>query len=55
MLSSAPEDGRNNRAKHVDLIGINNKLLLFHLVGYLHYLYQRCMVKQIFKKMIIYF
>ena len=38
--SSAPEDGRNYRPKHVELIGIINKLLLLHLVGCLYYLYQ---------------
>ena len=38
--SSAPEDGRNNRPKHVELIGIINKPLLLHLVGCLYYLYQ---------------
>ena len=31
--SSAPEDGRNYRQKHVELIGIINKPLLLHLVG----------------------
>ena len=31
--SSAPEDGRNYRLKHVELIGIINKPLLLHLVG----------------------
>ena len=31
--SSAPEDGRNCRQKHVELIGIFNKPLLLHLVG----------------------
>ena len=36
--STAPEDGRNNRPKHVELIGIINKPLLFHLVGCLYYL-----------------
>ena len=36
---SAPEDGQNNCPKHVELIGIINKLLLFHLVGYLYYSY----------------
>jgi hypothetical protein len=30
--SSAPEDGRNNRLKHVEVIGIINKPLLLHLV-----------------------
>ena len=36
----APEDGRNHRPKHVELIGIINKTLLLHLVGCLYYLYQ---------------
>ena len=31
--SSAPEDGRDQRPKHFELIGIINKLLLLHLVG----------------------
>ena len=35
--SSAPEDERNYRPKHVELIGIINKLLLLHLVGCLYY------------------
>ena len=29
----APEDGRDQRPKHVELIGIINKPLLLHLVG----------------------
>ena len=33
----APEDGRNYRPKHVELVEIINKLLLLHLVGCLHY------------------
>ena len=37
--SSAPEAGRNNRPKHVDLIGIINKSLLLRIVGCLYYLY----------------
>jgi hypothetical protein len=45
--SSAPEDGKNNCPKHVELTGIINKPLLLHLVGCLYYLYQRCTVKQI--------
>ena len=45
--SSAPEDGQNNCPEHVELIGIINKSLLFHLVGCLYYLYQCCTVKQI--------
>jgi len=36
--SSAPEDGRDHRLKHVELIGIINKPLLLHLVGCLYYL-----------------
>ena len=35
--SSAPEDGQNNCPKHVELIGIFNKLLLLRLVGCLCY------------------
>ena len=35
--SSAPEDGRNHRPKHVELIGTFSKLLLLHLVGCLYY------------------
>ena len=31
--SSAPVDGRDQRPKHVQLIGIINKPLLLHLVG----------------------
>jgi len=31
--SSAPEDGRDQRPKHVKLIKIINKPLLLHLVG----------------------
>ena len=31
--SSAPEDGRDRRPKHVELIGIINKPLLLHLFG----------------------
>ena len=38
--SSAPEDGRNNFPKHVELTGIINKPLLLHLVDCLYYLYQ---------------
>ena len=36
--SSAPEDGRDQHPKHVELIGIINKPLLLHLVGvYVNY------------------
>ena len=45
--SSAPEDGKNNCLKHVELTGIINKPLLLHLVGCLYYLYQWWTVKQI--------
>ena len=45
--SSAPEDERNHRPKHVELLGIINKPLLLHLVGCIYYLYQWCTVKQI--------
>ena len=38
--SSAPEDGRNYRPKHGELIEIINKLLLLHPVGCLYYLFQ---------------
>jgi len=34
--STAPEDVRNYRLKHVVLIEIINKLLLLHLVGCLY-------------------
>ena len=37
--SGAPEDGRTNCPKHVELTGIINKPLLLHLVGCLYYLY----------------
>ena len=37
--SSTPEDGRNHRPKHVELIGIINKPLLFiYLVVYIIYI-----------------
>ena len=38
--SSACEDGQNNCPKNVELTGIINKPLLFHLVGCLYYLGQ---------------
>ena len=37
--SSAPEDGKNNCPKHVELTGIINKPLLLHLVGFLYSLF----------------
>ena len=38
--SSAPEDGRDQRPKHVELIRIINKPLLLHVVGvYIIYFY----------------
>ena len=45
--SSAPEDGRNHRPKHVELTGIINKLLLLHLLGCIYYLFCRCTVRDI--------
>jgi hypothetical protein len=36
---AAPEDGQNNCPKHVELTGIINKPLLFHLVGCPYCLY----------------
>ena len=36
---NVPEEGQNNRPKHVELTGIINKLLLLHLVGCLYFLY----------------
>ena len=37
--SSAPEDGRDHRLKHVELNGIINKPILLHLVGvYISYI-----------------
>jgi len=44
--SSSLEDGRNNRPKHVELIGIINKLLLLHLVGCLYYVWM-CQLEHI--------
>jgi hypothetical protein len=38
--SSAPEDGRDQRPKNVELTGHINKWLLLHLVACLYYLYQ---------------
>jgi hypothetical protein len=37
FFGASPEDGRNYRPKHVELIEIINKSLLLHLVGYLYY------------------
>jgi len=45
--SSASEDGRDHRPKHVELTEIINKSLLLHLVGvYIIYI-KLCTVKQI--------
>jgi len=38
--SSAPEDGRNYRPKHVKLIEITNKPILLHLVACLYYCFR---------------
>ena len=47
--SSAPEDGRDQRPKHVELIGIINKPLLLHLVGvYIIYIYIVCSEEKMF-------
>ena len=35
--SIAPDDGRNYRPKHAEVIEITNKLLLLRLVGCLYY------------------
>jgi len=47
--SSAPEDWRDHRPKHVELIGIINEPLLLHLVGvyiiYDYFYLRNCMVK----------
>ena len=45
--SSVLEDGQTNCPTHAELTGIINKPLLWHLVGFLYYLYQRCTLKQI--------
>jgi len=45
LWSRAPEDGRNHRPKHVQLIGIVNKPLLLHLVGCLHYRGRECLLR----------
>ena len=39
--TSAPEDGRDQRPKHVELIGIINEPLLLHLVG-VYIIYKIC-------------
>ena len=43
--SSAPEDGRDHRPKHVELIGIINKPLLLHIFGCIYDLHHGCTVK----------
>ena len=47
--SSAPEDWRDHRPKHVELIGIINKPLLLHLVGCLYY----CNTNYIYHKSVL--
>ena len=49
----APEDGRNDRLKHVELIGIINKPLLLHRVGCLYYWHSFCTVN--LKRHIVWF
>jgi len=45
--SSVPEDGRNYRPKHVELIEIINKLLLLHLIGVYIILQNICLVEKV--------
>ena len=50
-LSIAPEDGRNYRPKHVDLIEVTNTLLMLRLVGYFYYcksllFYESCVTNE---------
>ena len=46
FMSSAPQDGRNHRPKHVELIGIINTPLLLHLVICLYYFMPNiCLIK----------
>ena len=52
--SNAPKDVRNHRPKHVELIGISNKLFLLHLVRCLYYLYQWQTVKQILNLQLVF-
>jgi len=53
--SSAPEYGRDQRPKHVELIGIINKPLSLHLVGCLYYCicYARSNKHQIYFTMLL--
>jgi len=44
--SSAPEDGRNYRPKHVELIEIINKIIIVASSWLFMLLYQRCTVTQ---------
>ena len=44
IQSSAPEDRRDQRPKHVELIGIINKPLLLHLVR-VYIIYVVCVLK----------
>jgi len=56
--SSAPEDGGFHHPKHVELIGIINKLLLLHLVvvyiiyimthGQTNIKYKRCFIQHLY-------
>ena len=43
--SNAPEDGRDQRPKHVELIGIINKPLLLHLVS-VYIIYMKVYLQQ---------
>jgi hypothetical protein len=49
--SSASEDRRDHRPKHVELIGIINKPLLLHLVGCVYYLLHSLQLILIYRNM----
>ena len=52
--SSAPEAGRDQRPKHVELIGIVNKPLLLHLVDvYIIYIFCILSVRYIISRKIV--
>ena len=56
--SNAPENGRNHRPKHVELIGTINKPLLLYVVGCLYYWYcitWRALLNALRKKRNFYF
>ena len=50
--SSVPEDGRDRRPKHVELIGIINKPLFLHVVGvYIIYFHNKRIVSLTFRRL----